>query len=761
MIRFPLLFVAFLAIASASAFAAEVPLVSAGSVWKYLDNGTDQGTAWRSSTFNDGAWPTGAAQLGYGDGDEATRVSFGADPLRKHITTYFRRQFTVTDPAALTSLKVRLVRDDGAVVYLNGTEVWRSNMPGGTITSTTLATGNVSGAAESAWFETSVSTGALVAGTNTVAVEVHQDVSSSSDLSFDFALLGDDGSSLPNLRRGPYLQLGTPTSVVVRWRTDIPSDGRVRYGTSPTSLTSFVNDPTVSTNHSVRLTGLTPFTRYYYSVGTSTAAIGSPDASYTFLTSPEIGDAEPARIWVLGDSGTGDSLARAVRNAYYNRFGTTSTNLWLMLGDNAYDNGTDDEYQLAVFDMYPELLRSTVLWSTIGNHDTANSTVHSPSYPYYDIFTLPTNGEAGGVPSGTERYYSFDYGNIHFICLDSMTTDRSPTGAMMTWLRDDVAATSQKWIVAFWHHPPYSKGSHDSDVETQLIEMRERALPILEEAGVDLVLAGHSHSYERSYLIDGHYGHSSTFVSSMKVDGGSGRPDGDGAYEKPGNATHEGAVYAVAGSGAITSGGALNHPAMFISLNHLGSMVLEVDGNELEATFLRENGTVADSFTIRKGAAVAPVLTATAVSSTTIDLSWTGSASSYRVERCAGAACTNFTEIAQTGSTTFSNSGLTASTLYRYRVFAGGTASNIAEATTFPPAPTGLTATATSSSQINLSWTSSHTSFRVERCAGSGCTNFAQIATTSSPSYSYSGLTASTLYRYRVFAGGSVSNVAE
>src|SRR6185295_4674728 len=130
--------------------------------------------------------------------------------------------------------------------------------------------------------------------------------------------------------------------------------------------------------------------------------------------------------------------------------------------------------------------------------------------------------EAGGVSSGTEAYYSFDFSNAHFICLESYETDRSSGGAMMTWLREDLDSTNQTWVIAFWHHPPYSKGSHDSDDETELIQMRKNALPILEEGGVDLVLSGHSHSYERSYLIDRHYGSSSTFSDSNVVDGGDG-----------------------------------------------------------------------------------------------------------------------------------------------------------------------------------------------------------------------------------------------
>ena len=263
-----------------------------------------------------------------------------------------------------------------------------------------------------------------------------------------------------------------------------------------------------------------------------------------------------------------------------------------MLGDNAYENGTDSEYQAAVFNMYPTVLRQSVLWPALGNHDTAQSSNPPAGLPYFAMFSLPTGAEAGGMASGTEKYYSFDYANIHFISLDSMSSDRSANGPMATWLRADLASTTRQWIIAFWHHPPYSKGSHDSDTDPILAQMRQNFLPILEDAGVDLVLAGHSHSYERSYLIDGHYGVSSTFTNAMKKDGGSGRDDGSGAYNKPtlGPGPREGAVYAVAGSSGQVSGGTLNHPAMFISLNNLGSMVLDVNGGTLDAKFLREMG---------------------------------------------------------------------------------------------------------------------------------------------------------------------------
>ncbi len=160
-------------------------LVPVGSTWRYLDNGSNQGTGWRARTFNDGAWKQGSAQLGYGDGDESTVVSFGPSSSQKYVTTYFRRTFSA-DPSTLQTITLQLKRDDGAVVYLNGTEIVRSNMPSGTITSTTLAAD--AGNTENQFFSFTVPTSALINGTNALAVEVHQAARNSSDLSFDLSL---------------------------------------------------------------------------------------------------------------------------------------------------------------------------------------------------------------------------------------------------------------------------------------------------------------------------------------------------------------------------------------------------------------------------------------------------------------------------------------------------------------------------------------------------------------------------------------------
>ena len=287
-----------------------------------------------------------------------------------------------------------------------------------------------------------------------------------------------------------------------------------------------------------------------------------------------------------------------------------------------------------------------------------------------------------------------------------MTSDRSSNGPMATWLRADLASSSRQWTIAYWHHPPYSKGSHDSDTDPILTAMRQNIVPILEDGGVDLVLTGHSHSYERSFLIDSHYGTSSTFTAAMKKDGGSGRPDGSGAYNKQtlGPGPHEGAVYAVAGSSGQISGGALNHPAMFISLNNLGSMVLDINGGTLDAKFLRENGVVADYFRVVKGTVAqfpsAPSnLVANAAATSQINLSWTdnaGNETGFRIERCTGPNCTNFAQIVEVAAnvTSFFNTGLAKNTTYRYRVLAfnsGGSSgfSNVANAKTSNKQPRG------------------------------------------------------------------------
>ncbi|MFQ5645265.1 MAG: metallophosphoesterase, partial [Thiogranum sp.] len=339
---------------------------------------------------------------------------------------------------------------------------------------------------------------------------------------------------------------------------------------------------------------------------------------------------------------------------------------------------SDAEYQTAVFDIYPDMLRKSVLWPAFGNHDGGSATSGDESGVFYDIFTLPRNAEAGGVASGTEAYYAFDFGNIHFLCLNSHDIDRSSTADMATWLRQDLAANTRDWIIAFWHHPPYTKSWTDSDSQSKLIDMRENLVPILEDGGVDLVLTGHNHAYERSFLLDGHYGFSWDLQTGMILDNGDGREDGDGVYNKPtfGPAAHEGTVYVVVGcSGSLSQNGTLDHPAMYLSLRELGSLVIDIDGDRADVTFLGDQANIIhDYFTIIKGsgAPAGPAdLTATAVCDFSIELSWSDNSTDengFNIER--RTASNNFVEIAQVGTnvTTYTDAGLQEDTCYTYRV---------------------------------------------------------------------------------------------
>ena len=675
-----------------------------GAVWKYYDQGTDLGTAWREVNYEED-WASGPAELGYGD-SPVTAIRQGPSGMTsstKFITYYFRSTFTIADASKVLALASTLERDDGAVVYINGVEVIRTNMPAGTINYLTLAPNNTGDTAadETTYFPFTIPTNVLVNGTNVIAVEVHQSATSSSDISFDMDLTATliGGNALPTvavtspangasfnsiatipivtnaadadgsvtkvefyngatkigettaapfnftwtgvaagsytltakatdnegavrtsgaitvsvvpgpsgtLTRGPYLQRTSPTQTTIRWRSSQSIKGRVRYGSSPAALTQFVEEAAATTEHIVPITNLSPYTAYYYSIGSAGDSLTAAGTDYTFTTHPLPGTSQPIRIWALGDAGTNNANQRAVRDAFYTWTGSRTPDFALQLGDNAYNSGTDTEFQAAMFDTYPTMLRKTTFWSCLGNHETDQATAFVDTYPYFNVYTFPTAGECGGVASGTEHYYSFDYGNVHVISLDSMTASRSTSGAMAMWLKEDLANTTATWIIAIFHHPPYTKGSHNSDSETELIQMRQNFNPILEAGGVDLVLNGHSHCYERSYLLDGHYGLSTSMTSAMKVDAGNGRPSGTGAYVKPltGPRDHFGTVYSVAGSAGQISGGSLNHPAYFVSLNNLGSLVLDVNGTRLDATFVRENGTTPDTYTIfKEGAA--------------------------------------------------------------------------------------------------------------------------------------------------------------
>ena len=593
-------------------------IVSLGSTWSYLDDGTDQGTAWRESDFDDSGWESGPAQLGFGEDDEATVITRGA------TTFYFRHDFNV-DSAEIVGLLVTLRRDDGAIVYLNGTEIVRSNMPSGEVDHDTFAP-NAADDGQNL-HEYTVAVDALVDGANVLAVEVHQVNATSSDLSFDMSLAKILEAEDPSVVRGPYLQMGTSSSMIVRWRTDgIPTDTKLSYGREVGNLDTTIEIEASTTEHEVLITGLDSNTKYFYEIGNSEMTFAGNDADHFFKTSPPTGSKEPVRVWVIGDSGEcaitqdGCDEADAVMNEYLDwaaENGGRMADIVLMLGDNAYNDATDSETTRGLFEPFAKVLRNHVLWPVPGNHEFGASDSPTQSGPYYEGFTLPKAGEAGGVASGTEAYYSYDYGNVHFIALDSHDTNRDAPedaetnicpgdgtgGAMYNWMCEDLAATAQDFIISYWHHPPYTKGSHDSDLrsdsEGRMHDMRERFVPALEYHGADLNLSGHSHSYERSALIDGHYGLTVSYRPSIHgKDTTKGSPENGGYRKDPG--ANQGSIYSVVGSSSKNQGGLTKHPVMVYWENIEGSVVLDISGTQMDAYFIRNDGAVNDEYRLTK-----------------------------------------------------------------------------------------------------------------------------------------------------------------
>ena len=619
---------------------APVALINYGTSWKYLDNNSRPAN-WEMVAYNDAAWATGLSELGYGDAP-ATTVSFGPDVNNKYVTTYFRKNFTITGLNTLNSLTLNLIRDDGMVVYVNGVEVVRDNMPGGTVGHNTLASAAISGAGETTPVSFSLSTCSFVEGSNTIAVEMHQSDVTSSDLSFDLELVAVVGGGSPTLTRGPYLQAGTQTSLTFRWRTSSACLGRVRVGPSNgTYTTATASETCPTTEHVVTLSGLTADTKYFYEIGATDGTVFQSGAQNFFRTNPPANTTRKIRITAFGDCGRGNATYQDNNLANYQSYltanGIDAPDAWILLGDNAYNSGTDAEYTSNFFNIYQgNILKNHKLYPAPGNHDYGNSAANKASrtMPYHNNFTVPNAGQAGGVASNRPNYYSYDIGNVHFLSLDSYGTESDGTSmetaggsAMKTWLDADLAANTKKWVIAYWHHAPYTKSSHNSDSEGDLVNIRQNFIDFLENRGVDLIICGHSHAYERGYLIKNYNGNWASFnsathavsISNARYDNASNCP-----YIYNTTPADHGTVYVVAGSAGASGGVNTGFAAgpMPFSVNDAGIFYFEVEDNRLDAKMLRQNGTIFDQFTIMKDAGTSNTFNITNGSSQDLTASW-------------------------------------------------------------------------------------------------------------------------------------------
>lgn len=421
----------------------------------------------------------------------------------------------------------------------------------------------------------------------------------------------------PELVRGPYLQMATPLSMMLRWRTDEPDFSQVRYGTRPGQLDKISGDKLLVREHMVTLAGLKPNTRYYYLLEGAKDTLQGDSSNY-FMTLPLTGGRELYRIGVFGDCGNNSTNQRSTRDQFEKYLGNNPLRAWILLGDNAYSFGKDNEYQSNFFNIYKDnLLKKAPLFPAPGNHDyhdepySATYAQESKEVAYFQNFSMPQEGESGGLPSHTAAFYSFDIGNVHFLSLDSHGTEDQNSrlfdtlGRQVQWVKKDLEANKNKeWVVAYWHHPPYSMGSHNSDTEDQMVKIRENFIQILERYGVDLILCGHSHSYERSALMQGHFGMEQTFDPKkhvVHVAGAIGKPAN--TYVK--DAANKGTVYVLSGSAGQLGGSQTSFPhdaMVFSDVTHGGSCILEFEGNKLVSKWICADGVIRDQFIIQKPA---------------------------------------------------------------------------------------------------------------------------------------------------------------
>ena len=514
-------------------------IISQGAVWKYLDDGSNQGTAWRMPGFDDSGWASGNAQLGYGDGDEATVISYGGNPSNKYITYYFRKTISVSNPDEQNGLKVEILRDDGAVVYINGTEVVRSNMPDGNITYLTHAAHTVAGGAEDQFFVYQIPSSYLVQGNNVVAVEIHQRSPTSSDVSFDFKL---SFTQLSPFKIEPYvLYPGDNTKMMVLWQLSFDTQAAIALGddTNYTLDTIYTEEYNSDHQHMVTFEGLTPGQNYFYKVMSEGVSMTGSFRAGADNTSSKIS------FYAYGDTRTypnkHDLVAERILNTIEqypesNTFVVSSGDL-VEDGDNL--NDWYEQFFNPEYEHIAEMLANLPYLTAMGNHE-------GQGYYFGKFFPYP-------MYQNGKYYYSFDYGNIHFTVLDQEIA-YGPGSTQYNWLVNDLATSNKPWKILLFHKPGWSAGGHSNNSTVQ-----NYIQPLCLQYNVQYCITGHNHYYARAD-VDG--------VQHITT-GGGGAPLYDPNPNMP-------------------------HIVKVDKSNHFCK--LDVDGDTLTFTAIRANGSVIESF---------------------------------------------------------------------------------------------------------------------------------------------------------------------
>ena len=456
-------------------------LISEGSSWKYLDDGSNQETFWQNLSYDDSAWSTGNSQLGYGDGDENTVISYGDTSSNKHICYYFRKIIDITNPSSNTGLKISILRDDGAVVYINGVEVIRSNMPSGDIYYNTFAASTVSGSNEDTFYEYQIPSTTLNTGQNIVAIEIHQRSQSSSDVSFDFKL---EFTELNSFKKVPYvLYPGNNDQMLVTWQLINTETCELKYGTDTNYTLGTINTTEYGSDHQhkVLLNGLTPEQKYYFKVTTNNTTIkygsfntglSDTENSVTFFaygdtrTNPEDHDTVAARIF-------SDINQNNLNQTFILNSGDLVSN-----GDS--ENSWDDEFFNQSYTNITYLLANLPYLTAIGNHE-GQGELFEKYFPYPMFMN-------------NRYYFSFDYGPVHVTAIDQ-ETDYSQGSVQYNWIVNDLSSSNKTWKIVVLHKPGWSAGGHSNSTDVQNILQ-----PLFEQHQVSLVLTGHNHYYARAIV---------------------------------------------------------------------------------------------------------------------------------------------------------------------------------------------------------------------------------------------------------------------
>ncbi len=471
----------------------ESTLIQRRTEWRYLDKGENLGTSWKDVNYDSSdarGWKSGAGPLGYGY-CATTALSYGGVDKNKYPTYYFRKHFTVNTPLTDTqTLLLKVLRDDGCVVYINGKEVGRSNMPLGNITYNTYASACVGVvlADQTTYFPLILNKTCLAVGNNVIAVEVHQFNPSSSDIRFDLELINTITPPSVSIIKGPYQQNLQQNSITVMWETNIPSPSTIKYMYYHIYSSLKTSDDIVaSAIHEMTLSNLSTNADYYCKV------ISANAYSYNLFKTAPAATIPNFKFAVYGDTRSNVTNHKAVVNAILTHNPRTFV---LHVGDLINDGTVYKDWGTEYFTPAKSLLNSTVLYPTLGGHEK-NSTC------YYDFFSLPKE-------SGTEEWYSFNYGNTHFIALHVTEYANYTYGSpQYEWLKKDLisdAARNAKWIVVFFHEPAFSSGAGGHSSNQTVIE---NLVSLFENNSVDLVFNGHAHFYERSlksgitYIVSG------------------------------------------------------------------------------------------------------------------------------------------------------------------------------------------------------------------------------------------------------------------